>query len=55
MCLAATEEGVDDGCSDGCIMVAAEEVVLASYRQRTDCILYAVVVDVLSAVKDVAA
>ena len=55
MCLAAAEEGVDDGCSDGCIMVSAEEIVLASDRQWADCVLHAVVVDVVSAVKDVAA
>ena len=55
MCLTAAEEGVDDGCSDGCVMVAAEEVVLSSDGERTDCILDYVVVDVISAVKDVAA
>ena len=55
MCLAAAEEGVYDGCSDGCVMVSAEEVVLSSDGERADCILHTVVVDVVSAVKDVAA
>ena len=55
MCLAAAEEGVDDGYSDGCIMVSAKEIVLATYRQWADSILHTVVVDVVSAVKDVAA
>ena len=55
MCLTAAEEGVDDGCSDGCVMVAAEEVVLSSDGERADCILDSVVVDVISAVKDITA
>jgi hypothetical protein len=30
--LAAAEERIDNGCSDRCIVVSAEEVVLASNR-----------------------
>ena len=55
MCLTAAEEGVDDGCSDGCVVVAAEEVVLSSDGERADCILDSVVVNVISAVKDITA
>ena len=55
MRLAAAEEGVHDGRSDGCVMVAAEEIVLAADCQRADRVLHTVVVDVVSAVKDVAA
>lgn len=36
-------------------MVAAEEIVLPAYGQQTDCILLSVVVDVISAVKDIVA
>lgn len=36
-------------------MAAAEEAVLSAYVQSMDCILHSVVVDVISAVKDVAA
>ena len=36
-------------------MVAAEEVVLSSDGERADCILDSVVVDVVSAFKDIAA
>lgn len=55
MSLAAAEEGVYDCRADGRIVVTAEEVVLPADGQRTDCILHPVVVDVVSAVKDVAA
>ena len=55
MCLAAAEEGVDDGCSDGCVMVAAEEVVLSSDGERADRILNSVVVNIVSAIKDITA
>lgn len=36
-------------------MVSAEEIVLSSYGKRTDCILDTIVVDIVSAVKDIAA
>lgn len=55
MGLAASEEGVYDGCPDCCIVIAAEEVVLATYSEREDCILDSVVVYVISAVKHLAA
>lgn len=35
-------------------MVSAEEIVLTADVQRTDCILHSIVVDTISAVKDVA-
>ena len=36
-------------------MVSAEEIVLSSDGNRTDCIFHTVVVDVVSTVKDIAA
>ena len=54
MSLAAAEEGVYDCCADGRIVVAAEEVVLPADGQRADGILHSVVVDVISAVKNIA-
>lgn len=53
--LAAGKEGVHNGRAHCGIVVAAEEVVLSAQGQRPDGILHAVVVDVVSAVKDIAA
>ena len=55
MRLAAGKEGVHNGRAHCGIVVAAEEVVLSAQGQRPDGILHAVVVDVVSAVKDIAA
>lgn len=55
MRLAAAEEGVDYGGPDGSVVVSAEKIVLAADRQWADSVLYTIVVDVVSAVKDVAA
>ena len=52
--LAATHEGVDDGRVLGCIVVAAEEVVLASQCQRANAVLDEVVVYLVASVGDVA-
>ena len=40
---AASHEGVDDGSILGCIVVSAEEIVLASQSQRSDAIFYKVI------------
>ena len=55
MRLAAGKEGVHNGRAHCGIVVAAEEVVLPAQSQRPDGILHAVVVDIVSTVKDIAA
>ena len=46
--LTGREEGVDDGCADGSVVIAGKEIVLAPQGQRPDGILDSVVVDVVS-------
>jgi len=52
--LAASHEGVYDGCVLGSIVVAAEEIVLAPQCQRTHAVLDEVVVYLVAAVGCVA-
>ena len=40
---AASHEGVDDGSILGCIVVSAEEIVLASQSQRSDAIFSGII------------
>ena len=48
MRLAAAEKRVDNCSSDGCIMISAEQVVLATYSDGTDCIFNTMVVNMVS-------
>ena len=53
--LAACEERIDYRGPDRGVVVAAEQIVLPSDRERPDGVLHAVIVDVVPAVKNVAA
>lgn len=52
---AAAEQGVDNGCAYGRIMIAGEQEVLAAQGQRSDCVLDAIVINVVPSIQDIAA